>query len=239
VTTPQLPLGLRLPAHRGLERYEPGACGDNRLALAAASAVREGGFARSFGLVGPAGVGKSHLLMAACQGVSGRNCQYLSFARLGDAAEAALVGIPGDSVVALDDLDALAGRRDAEIALFDLYNRVRAANGTFLFGARRPPAQLPLDLPDLMSRLSALTLYALRPLAEPERRALLRREAGVRGIELTDEVIDFLFRRHPRDVGAMLVTLDAIDRESLAAQRRVTVPFVRRLMGWPSRAPSS
>lgn len=235
MNTPQIPLSLRLPVHRGLARFEPGASDDNRLALDAAGRAGDGGFAHSFGLVGPAAVGKTHLLMGVCQTPHTRSAQYVSIARLGETAGAALAGIGGDSIVALDDLDALAGHRDAEIALFDLYNRVRAADGVILYAARRPPAQLSLVLPDLVSRLSALTLFALRPLAEDERRALLGREASARGIELPDEVIDFLFRRHPRDFGAMLATLEAIDRESLAEQRRVTVPFVKRLMGLPSR----
>lgn len=235
MNTPQLPLGLRLPVHRGLARFEPGASPDNQAALDAAYRAGDGGFPASFGLVGPAAVGKTHLLMGICQVPHPRPTQYLSFARLGAAAATALVGVDGHSIVALDDLDALAGQRDAEIALFDLYNRVRAADGVIVYAARRPPAQLPLELPDLVSRLSALSLFALRPLVEDERRVLLGREAGARGIELSDDVIDFLFRRHPRDFGAMLATLDAIDRESLAAQRRVTVPFVKRLMGLPSR----
>ena len=64
---------------------------------------------------------------------------------------------------------------------------------------------------------------------------MLKARAARRGFELDDAVLDFLFRRYPRDLGAMLELLDRLDRESLAAQRRITVPFLRRIMGLPSR----
>jgi DnaA family protein len=68
---------------------------------------------------------------------------------------------------------------------------------------------------------------------------VLRERAQSRGFELDDAVLDFLFRRYPRDLGAMLELLDRVDRESLAAQRRITVPFLRRIIGLPSRDPGA
>jgi len=44
-------------------------------------------------------------------------------------------------------------------------------------------------------------------------------------------VLDWLFARGRRDLGSLLAVLDRIDRASLAAQRRVTIPFLRTLMG--------
>ena len=40
-----------------------------------------------------------------------------------------------------------------------------------------------------------------------------------------------LLTRTGRDLGQLLPLLDRIDRESLAAQRRVTVPFLRKALG--------
>ena len=70
----------------------------------------------------------------------------------------------------------------------------------------------------------------LRPLSEAERRDVLRTRAQARGIELDDAVLDWLFAHHARDLGALSELLDEIDRASLAAKRRVTVPFVRNLL---------
>jgi DnaA-homolog protein len=43
-------------------------------------------------------------------------------------------------------------------------------------------------------------------------------------------VLDWLFAHHARDLGALLDLLDTLDRATLAAQRRVTVPFLKNLL---------
>lgn len=112
-------------------------------------------------------------------------------------------------------------------ALFDLYNRARAEGAALLFAAGAAPTQLGLGLPDLRSRLGACTQFALKPLDDGERRDVLKSQAATRGIELDDTVLDWLFARHTRDLGTLLDLLDRLDQASLAAQRRVTVPFLR------------
>ena len=232
MTTPQLPLGLRFPIHQRFAEYVGG---ENAAAVAALECSLADAAAPWVFLAGPEGSGKTHLLIAACQGAGERTAQYLPLARLGDAVEDALLALDAHDVVCIDDVHAIAGRRGAEIALFDAYNRARANGATFAFAARQAPARLPLELPDLASRLSSCTQFVLRPLGEDARRAVVRARADQRGFELDDAVLEFLFRRYPRDLGAMLELLDRLDRESLAAQRRITVPFLRRIMGLPSR----
>jgi DnaA family protein len=235
VNTPQLPLGLRFPPHQRLDSFH---AGDNAAALAAVRAVVAGGAEPWVYLSGPEGAGKTHLLIGACQEAAERRAQFLPLAALGgDGAEHALHGIEGADLVCIDDIHAIGGHRGAEVALFDAYNRCRAAGTPMLFAGRQPPGQLPLVLPDLASRLQACTRFALKPLDEDSRREVLRQRARSRGFEVDDSVLDFLFRRHARDLGTLLGLLDRVDRESLAAQRRITVPFLRRVMGLPSRKP--
>lgn len=225
----QLPLSLRWPRQQRFEHYEPGA---NAGALALLRrAAREDG-APWVVLAGPASAGKTHLLVAACQAAieAGRSAQYLPLASLRGPREAAIRGVAGSALIALDDLQAVAGDRAAEHALFDLYNRCRAEGATLLFAADAPPAQLALTLPDLRSRLGACTLALLKPLDDAERRAVLRARAAARGIELDDAVLDWLFARHARDLGALTALLERLDSASLAAKRRITVPFLRALL---------
>jgi DnaA family protein len=75
----------------------------------------------------------------------------------------------------------------------------------------------------------------LKPLDERAPRELLRERAAGRGIELDDAVVDWLFTREKRDIASLLGVLDRIDAASLAAQRRVTVPFLRKLLDTDSR----
>lgn len=225
---PQLPLALRWPRRQRFEHFHAGA---NAAALAALQTLVTDPAASWVYLDGPAGSGKSHLLMAACQAASalGRRVQYLPLGALGDAA-AAIRGVAGSDLLALDDIDAIVGRRDAEHALFDLYNQARAEGGAMVFAARSAPAQLGLNLPDLRSRLGACTRLALKPLDDAERREVLKSQASARGIELDEPVLDWLFAHYARDLPALLDLLDRLDRASLAAQRRVTVPFLRDLL---------
>ncbi|HEY6941316.1 DnaA regulatory inactivator Hda [Dokdonella sp.] len=227
--SPQLPLALRWPAH---QRFEGFVAGANRTALDALQRAARGEDRAWLYLHGAPGSGRTHLLIAACAAANagGRTAQYLSLASLRAPRAQAIRGLGGSDQLALDDVDAIAGERDAEHALFDLYNRCRAEGSLLLFAASAPPAQLGIGLPDLVSRLSACTQLALRPLEESERRSLLRERARTRGIELDDGVLDWLFARARRDLGSLFDALDRIDRASLAAKRRVTVPFLRTLL---------
>ncbi len=225
---PQLPLALRWPPRQRFDHFHAGA---NAAALAAVRALALQAGAPWVYLHGPAGSGRSHLLMAACQAASlaGRRVQYLPLATLTDCA-AALRGVAGSELLALDDIGVIAGDSDAEHALFDLYNRTRAEGNALLFAADATPARLGIELPDLRSRLGACTQFALKPLDDDERRAVLKAQAAARGIELDDSVLDWLFARYARDLGALLDLLDRLDQASLAAQRRITIPFLREFL---------
>ena len=237
--TAQLPLALRWPRRQRFEHFHPGA---NAPAVAALRRLATEPGAPWIYLHGASGSGRSHLLMATCQAASAgaegagaiaagsaaasRRVQYLPLATLGDPV-AVLRGVAGSELLALDDLGVIAGRPEAEHALFDLYNRARAEGSALLFAADAPPSQLGLQLPDLRSRLGACTQFPLKPLDDDERRAVLKAQATARGIELDDSVLDWLFARYARDLGALLDLLDRLDVASLAAQRRITVPFLR------------
>jgi DnaA family protein len=227
--TGQLPLALRWPAH---QRFGSFVTGQNGVAIDLLRAAALDADSSWLYVAAAAGSGRTHLLIAACSAASdaGRSAQYLPLAALRAPRADAIRGFGGSDLLAIDDLDAIAGEREAEHALFDLYNRCRAEGATLLFAASAPPAQLGIGLPDLVSRLAACTQVALKPLDEEARRELLRDRARERGIELDDGVLDWLFARAKRDLGSLLDVLERIDRASLAAQRRVTVPFLRGLL---------
>jgi len=232
----QLPLELRWPAQQRFDSYVRG---ENAVALGLLHEAARSAAAPWVFVAGVAGSGKTHLQIAACAAANdaGRSAQYLPLRRAREAAAAArpdlasaLRALAGSDVLALDDIDAIAGDDAAEHALFDLYNRCRGENATMLFSATAPASQLGIGLPDLVSRLSACAQATLKPLADSERREALRQRAQTRGLTLDDAVLDWLFARTQRDLGSLTTLLDRLDRESLAAQRRITVPFLRQLL---------
>jgi DnaA family protein len=225
----QFPLDLRWPPHQRLDAFWPGA---NVSALQGVTAVADGGDAWLY-LHGPAGTGKSHLLIGACRAVidANRPARYVSLTQLPAPRADAIAAVDAEGLLAIDDVQAIAGERGAERALFDLYNRANAADGRMLFAASASPAELGVTLPDLVSRLAMCTQYALRPLDDAGRRAMLRVLAGRLGLRLDDEVLDWWFARQPRDPASLVALLQRADRASLAAQRRITIPFLRDLLG--------
>ncbi|HEX5121768.1 MAG TPA: DnaA regulatory inactivator Hda [Rhodanobacteraceae bacterium] len=222
----QLPLTLPWPAHQRFEAFEPG---DNGVAVDLLRRAATESAQAALYLSGPTGSGRTHLLIATCAAANaaGRSAQYLA---LRANADAAIRAFGGSALLAIDDIDAIAGNDAAEHALFDLYNRCRAEGASLVFAAGAPPAQVGIALPDLVSRLGACTQVSLKPLGETQRRELLRARAATRGIELDEPVLDWLFAREKRDLGSLLGVLDRVDAASLAAQRRVTVPFLRKLL---------
>lgn len=226
MTTPQIPLSFRFPPRT---RFAQFLAGDNAAAVAGVRALLEDdGTFRGLLLAGPAGAGKSHLASAVVQEAEGAH--YLPLRHLGANALPALEATAAEGLVVIDDADAVAGRRAEEIALFDLYNRAKAAGARLLVTSAELPSRLPIHLPDLVSRLSSLVQFRLRPLPEFEVRAVLVERARERGLDLSGDVLDFLLRRYPRDLGALIGIVDELDAASMAAQRRLTVPFIRRVI---------
>jgi DnaA family protein len=73
--------------------------------------------------------------------------------------------------------------------------------------------------------------YALRLLDEAQQRQALQLRAAQRGVELPPETLLYLQRRFARDMGSLNRMLDQLDLASLEEQRRLTLPFIRRVLG--------
>ena len=230
----QLPLALRYPPDQRFDTYvaAPGGALEQLRALA----TQPGGdwaYLRGAYLSGPSGVGKTHLLLATCAAcdAAGRRAAYVPLATAAGRLREALEALEGNDLLALDGLDTIAGHRDDEVALFDAHNRARAAGITLVYAARAGPDALTLVLPDLRSRLSQCTRIILAPLDDEGRGEVLRQRAQRRGLVLEEAALEWLLKRVDRDLAGLTGLLDRLDRASLAAQRRITVPFLRQTLG--------
>jgi DnaA family protein len=183
-------------------------------------------------LWGESGSGKSHLLQAACQQSQSNGAQpaYLPFKSEHGLQPEMLEGLEAFSLVCLDDLQVLAGDPGWELAIFNLFNQLRERDAKLIIACDRPPAQLGLDLADLASRLTWGPCYHLFPLNDEERLELLLSNAQLRGLSMSVETAQFLLQRTPRDIHFLTILLDRLDQASLAAQRKLTIPFVREAL---------
>lgn len=225
----QLPLALRYPPDQRLETYVGAPAG----AIGQLRAWAEGRSPDWLFLAGPAGVGKTHLALAACAAAeqAGRAVAYLPVkAAAGGRLAEALQSVADEGMLVLDGLEAMAGRAD-EIAVFEVHNRLRDTGGALLYTAQASPDRLPLTLPDLRSRLAQCTRLALTMLDERGRREVLVQRAQRRGLVLEDAALGWLLRRVGRDLAGLAGLMDRLDQASMAEQRRITVPFLRRMLG--------
>lgn len=177
-------------------------------------------------LWGEPGAGKTHLLEAACHAASARGV-YLPLTEAEQFAPSLLDDLEQAALICIDDLDAVAGARPWETALFALYERAQASGTRFLIAAAANPRHLGLAMPELRTRLGAGWVYRLHALSDEEKLSALRLRARQRGLELPDDVAAYILARHARDTHALFGLLDRLDRAALAAQRRLTIPFVR------------
>lgn len=218
----QLPLALKLRAGSSLESF---VADGNELLLAALKRLGKGD---QLFIWGEPGSGRSHLLEAKVR-EAGAAGFYLPAAQLDGLSAAVLEGLEQYDLVAVDDIDRLAGRPDWEAALFHLYNRVRDAGKCALFSASAPPGHCGFALPDLSSRLAAGPVWRALPLSEDGLMALIQQLGRASGLEVGDEVARYLISRGTRSSAAVVGLMEQLDRQAMARQRRLTIPFVRSL----------
>jgi DnaA family protein len=206
-----------------LDNFVPGG---NAETIAALSAwTLPGKHETSLFLYGESGSGKTHLLRA-CADV------YHDAAAPGFAE----IVTPGDppGCIAVDNVEALSS--DGEIALFNLFNRLRDVGGRLLTAACQPPLRLSLR-EDLRTRLGSGLIYRLLPLSDEEKRAALAARAAARALPLPPGAFDYLLTRAPRDMRRLAAILAALDRYSLEHKRPITLPLLREVLRHSPRHP--
>jgi DnaA family protein len=179
---------------------------------------------------GKPATGKTHLLQAICERV-GDLSVYLPLEYAKAAGAGVLQGLAERRFVCIDDLDSVAGDEEWELALFDLLNQIADNDGMLIVSASSPPRESGIDLADLESRLSRLPVFQIRELEEADRIKALQLRAHHRGLELPDDTATYLLSRNRRDMASLYELLDRLDTLSLIAKRRLTIPFVREVLG--------
>ena len=225
----QIPLSLSLQERASFDNFHPQ---PGSTVVAMLQEIASGDGPHLLYIWGPNGVGKSHLLHATCNlfGSDQRQSIVLPLKTLFAQGPASLDGVGQYDLVALDDLDAVAGDSGWEESLFHLLNRLRDDGNHVLITAKTAPAELSMKLPDLRSRLGEGVVERLTSLDDREKWHVLQERAASRGMEMGDEVASFLMSRTSRDFHTLFSLLDQLDEHTLIAQRRITIPFVKELL---------
>lgn len=182
---------------------------------------------------GKTGAGCTHLLQACCHAAQqqGFSVAYLPLNTLKkNNSSEILRGLESVDMVCIDELESIVEDNSWQETLFHFYNRLQEQARYLLIAAKNVPNQLKLSLPDLVSRLSSGVLFQVRELNDAERLIALQQRADLRGLELSEEVGQFLLLRLPRNSQALFSALIQLDKASLRLKRKLTIPLVKTIL---------
>lgn len=184
-------------------------------------------------LWGPSGVGCTHLLQACCRSLleRGLSAVYLSMSEVLTLSPKLCENLESFALICIDDIHAIAGHAIWEEAVFHLYNRCQSAKSCLLVAAPTVPKETGIHLPDLLSRLEHGLVFQVQALSDTDKCLALQSRARLHGMEMSSEVGQFLLRSVPRDLPTLFSVLEKLDHASLVEQRKLTIPFVKQVLG--------
>jgi DnaA family protein len=164
---------------------------------------------------GVGGAGCTHLLQASCHEANHHKLSavYLPLASLIEYSPAVFEGLENLELVCIDDVHMIAGRPAWEEAFFYLYNRLHDAGKRLI-----------------VSRLAWGVVFQIQGLTDTEKLQVLTLRAQRRGMTLPEDVGKYILNHCPRHMATLSSAFEALDKASLAAQRKLTIPFVKTVL---------
>lgn len=217
----QLPLALNPPRRPAFDNF---VTGPNRAVVGTLrDGLEPGGW---YFLCGTPGTGRTHLLTAAFDACR-KHAGSAVFLSLSDTRHRSLLDHVGGDWLMIDDVDALAGDAEGELALFNALNRWRGERSTVVMSGQ---GREGLELPDLRSRLGQATRLTLTPLDEAGLGELIVLLAREHEVILGRGCVDYLLSRAPRNAGRLTEIMEQCALLALAERRTVSIPLVREVL---------
>lgn len=173
-------------------------------------------------LYGASGLGKTHLAHMLVE--------HTDNSLLVDEISYRLHGIERFDLVVLDSIETWLGSNEEEKRIFELYERLQRSGNRLVITARKNVIEYKFSFLDLRSRLATFQPYELQPLPDQEKVLLVQQLARTRGFELSDEVMQFIFKYVGRSQSMLVHLLDKFENESITHDRRITIPFIKEVL---------
>jgi chromosomal replication initiation ATPase DnaA len=209
----QLRLGLRRPTAHTRDSFVCGASNAQARTALDSWPRWPGGI---LVLVGPEGVGKTHLARAWAAGAK---------AAILDR-EAPDVAAAAGHPTLLEDVDQGV---DAE-ALFHLINQAAQDGASLLLTSRLTPTAWPAELPDLRSRLNALMVAEIAAPDDDVLSGVLKKFFRERNIRPHDDVYPYLLRRMERSIPGAREIVRRLDETEDGQMRPVSRVLAREIL---------
>ena len=127
----------------------------------------------------------------------------------------------------VEDLDESSDEKD----LFHLLNYAREHGKFVLITSLVPAGELKFKLPDLTSRLAAINTVGIEQPDDNLVYMLFARLFAAKQIKVSDDAINYLAARSPRNFSEMRKIAEEIDRLSLAAKKNVSINLIKQVIG--------
>ncbi len=225
----QLPLDFEFRANQTFNDFFPGT---NQEIVTHLQRCIAGLGEQQIFLWGKSGQGKSHLLQACCHQAQNQNLSSfyfdLSNAELPDPS--ILSGLDEYDVVCFDNIERIAGNAAWELAFFNFFNQHRDRGHKLIVSASSAPNDIAIQLPDLKTRLNWGLSLKIQPLTDSDLIAALIFKANQMGFEIAPQAGRFLLTHYDRDLTSLWALLEKLDKASLAAKRKLTIPFLKQIL---------
>lgn len=227
--------------------FENFVCGPaNRLAYAATLAVANhpGQTYNPLFIHGGVGLGKTHLLQAACQKIMQTNpnirVSYLSCdAFMNQFIESVQKGTMPQfrhryrqtDVLVLDDIHFLAKRERSQEEFFHTFNALYHANRQIVLSSDASPSEIPQLEQRLISRFQwGLVANVTQPCFET-RIAIIRSKAALRGIEIPDDVVHYIATMFESNARELEGAFTNVHGHAALQNRCVDLELAREVLG--------
>jgi len=224
----QLPIQFEFQSNQHFSTFYPG---DNKEVICHLQQLCSSKEQQTF-LWGESGTGKTHLLQATIQeaNIQNRTSFYFSFDSKALPDASMFDGLENMDIVCLDNIEQIAENQEWEQALFNFYNLHRDGNKKLIISASCPPKYLAIQLADLKTRMGWGITFKLKPLNDEQQLDALIYKANDLGFNIPVNVGRFLIAHYARDLPSIWALLDKIDHATLAAKRKLTIPFLKQIM---------
>ena len=174
-------------------------------------------------IYGANGCGKTHLAHVFVKKTGGKT-PLISATDLTAEQVPGLLTKSGNLVV--EDIETL---KDEE-ALLHLYNYAKEIGAHLLMTSETAPADLAIKLPDLSSRLLAISAIRIGNPDDAFIKALLVKLFADRQLLIGEEAIDYAIKNMERSFKGAGDLVAAADKLSLAKHKAITIPLLREIL---------
>jgi len=217
----------------------------NRLAHASCVAVSQslGDTYNPLFLYGSSGLGKTHLLHAVCHQVLGEgsgeviellSCEEFVNRFIHAIEEGAVAGFQsqfrGADLLVIDDVQFLSEREHSQEEFFHTFNALYNNGKQIILSSDSPPAEIPAVEARLVSRFNWGLVARIDPPSFETRVAILKKKADLRGVELADEVAEYVARHVQANIRELEGTLTTIYAMAMTERQPISLALAQRAL---------